>query len=121
MTNRQARTAIAVLRLAVGTGTLLAPRVTGRLLGLDPDANAGLPYVARMFGVRELYMAAPALLDPAGDHAEAHRRGIAVDVVDSLAALAGVARGQLPKRMLALAVGGGAVAAWLGTVAARPD
>lgn len=40
-------------RTAIGGGSWLAPRLTGRLFGLDPDANPQAPYLARLFGARD--------------------------------------------------------------------
>ena len=50
--------ALTGIRASVGAGASIAPRVTGRLFGLDAAANPQLPYVARLFGVRDVALAA---------------------------------------------------------------
>jgi hypothetical protein len=70
ITPAQARQALMVLRGAVGAAVWLAPRPTGRVLGIDPGGNPA-PFVARLFAARSLGM---------------------------VAALAGGLRGYLPKR-----------------------
>jgi hypothetical protein len=48
--------ALAGLRLAVGIVAWLFPRLAGRLFGLDVEGNPQLPYVARLFGVRDIVL-----------------------------------------------------------------
>jgi hypothetical protein len=82
-------------RLAVGGGALVAPRLTGRLFGIDPDRNRAAAYVGRLFGVRAVFMAL-LLADSAGAERERQlRAGVAVDVTDALAALAAGVRHDL--------------------------
>src|SRR5436309_13358261 len=45
-------------RTALGISTLLAPRLAGRALFLDPDDNPQLPVIGRMWGSRNLSLAA---------------------------------------------------------------
>ena len=40
--------------MAIGTGSWVAPRLSGRLFGLDAVANPQLPYIGRLFGVRDV-------------------------------------------------------------------
>lgn len=46
-----------VARGALGVGAVVAPRAMGRFFGVDAAANPVTPYLMRLFGIRELYMA----------------------------------------------------------------
>ncbi len=117
-----ARKALAGIRMGVGLGALLAPRVTGRLFGIDAADNPAAPYLARLFGARELYMAAPFLMPSPGlDEAELASRAVPVDAADTVAALAAGLRGTLPWRAALPAAATAAVATWLGSVAATNE
>lgn len=101
-------------RILVGGGALLAPRVTGRAFGIDPRDNPSLPFVGRLFGVRAVLMAA---LLSAADGAERDRQvraGIAVDLVDAMAALFAGRRHQLRPLAAAAAFAAAATEAGLG-------
>ena len=49
--------ALVGLRAAVGAGSFLAPKLTGGLFGLDVDGNPQAPYLARLFGIRDVALA----------------------------------------------------------------
>lgn len=111
---------LALIRASVGVGALLAPRVTGRIFGIDADANPAAPYLARLFGARELFMAAPFLMPAPGlDEQELSSRAVPVDAVDTAAALAAGLKGYLPWRAALPAAATAAIGTWLGTQGAR--
>lgn len=113
-----ARRTLAQLRLAVGTAALVAPRFTAKVLGVDAGVNEAAPYLLRMFGAREVYMASPFLMPAPGlDEAELASRAVPVDVADALASLAAGLRGYLPWRAALPATLAGTAGAWLGTIA----
>ena len=115
MDPHSARTTLAGLRAAVGVLALAAPRFTGRRLGIDVDTNPAAPYLLRLFGARELYLASPFLFaDPGLDEAELAARAVPVDAADALAALAAGLRGSVPWRtaLPAALIAGAAV--WMG-------
>ena len=117
LTPTQARQTLTGLRLAIGSAVWLAPRQTARLFGLDPHENPATPYVARLFGARNVALGA-VLLD--GDDAEVDRwigYGIALDAADVLASLGGGIRGYLPKRAAVMTGLTAAAAVALGLVA----
>lgn len=117
-----ARRTLAQARLAVGVAALVAPRLLSRAMGIDPAANPATPYLTRMFGVRELFMAAPFLMPAPGlDEAELASRGITVDAVDAAASLAAGLRGYLPWRAALPATLMAAAGTYLGSVAARNE
>ena len=113
---------LAQVRLAIGVGALVAPRVTGKLFGIDVAANPAAPYLARLFGARELFMAAPFLMPAPGlDEAELASRAVPVDAADAMASLVGGLRGYLPWRAAVPATAAGLLGTWLGTQAARNE
>jgi hypothetical protein len=87
--------AIAGLRAAVGVGAWLAPRQSGRLFGIDPHDNPQAPYVGRLFGARDVALAYGAL----SSQGEAQDRwivaGLACDLADAAAGIAGGRGGYL--------------------------
>lgn len=117
-----ARRTLAQVRLAIGVGALVAPRLTGKLFGIDVAANPAAPYLARLFGARELFMAAPFLMPAPGlDEAELASRAVPVDAADAVASLAGGLRGYLPWRAAVPATAAGLLGTWLGSQAAKNE
>jgi uncharacterized membrane protein YfcA len=117
-----ARRTLAQARLAVGVATLVAPRLVARVMGIDPDANPATPYLARMFGARELFMAAPFLMPAPGlDEAELAARAVPVDAADAVASFAAGLRGYLPWRAALPATLIAAAGTYLGSVASQNE
>ncbi len=104
----------------MGVSALLAPRVVAKLLGIDPADNPAIPYITRMFGVRELYMASPFLMPAPGlDEQELASRAVPVDAIDAAAAFAAGLKGYLPWRAALPATAIAAGGTWLGAQAAK--
>jgi uncharacterized membrane protein YfcA len=117
-----ARRTLAQARLAVGIGALVAPRLLSRTFGIDPDANPATPYLARMFGAREFFMAAPFLMPTPGlDESELAARAVPVDAADAVASLAAGLRGYLPWRAALPATAMAVAGTWLGTIASQNE
>jgi len=117
-----ARRTLAQARLVAGIGAIAAPRVFARVLGIDPDANPATPYLARLFGAREIYMAVPFLMPVPGlDEAELASRAVPVDAADAVAAVLAGLRGHLPWRAAISATVTAVAGTWLGTVAAQSE
>ena len=115
-----ARTLIAA-RTALGTGALLAPRQTGRAFLLDPEANPEVVFVGRMWGARNLALAA-GLQGTSGAQLRTTRQvNIAVVVVDALAAWLAWREGSLPGPAALLAGGTAVLATALGVASLLPD
>lgn len=115
-----ARRAIAGIRAGIGVGTLLAPRLTGKLFGIDAVENPAAPYLARLFGARELYLASPFLMPAPGlDEQELAARAVPVDAADTAAAFAAGLKGYLPWRAALPAAAVAGFATYLGTIAAK--
>ena len=92
-------------RVLVGLVSFAAPGQAFRGAGLDPRHNPQLPFMTRMFGIRDLVLGAGAL----GTSGEERRRWLQASLVsdlgDALAAFAGHRAGYLSTRgtvMLAL-------------------
>ena len=110
---------LAGMRMAVGASSWAAPRLTGRLFGLDADANPQAPYLARLFGVRDLALAWGVL----GAEGSARRQwllaGLACDVADALAGVVAGREGYLPKLSSALVSATALSAVAMGAIALR--
>ena len=83
------------LRASIGAGAWLTPRLAGRLFGLDATANPQLPYVARLFGVRDAALAAGLQASSGSSRRVWLQLGIACDVADTIAGLSAGRRGEL--------------------------
>lgn len=117
-----ARRTLAQGRLAIGIAALVAPRVVARFFGVDPATNPAAPYLTRMFGARELYMAAPFLMPAPGlEESELASRAVPVDAADAAASLLAGLRGYVPWRAAAPATVIAAFATWLGSQAAQNE
>src|SRR2546421_7288836 len=110
---------LAGLRLAIGAGAWAPPRLAGRAFGLDAQANPQAPYLARLFGARDVALAWGAL----GSSGDARRQwlllGLACDGADALAGVAGGRAGYLPAVTSALVTGTALAALGLGALALR--
>jgi hypothetical protein len=85
-------------RVVVGIAALAGPGQAFRGAGLDPRHNPQLPFMTRMFGVRDLVLGAGALTTSGGERRRWLQGGVAADVADALAALAGHRSGYLHTR-----------------------
>ncbi len=119
VSRKRAISALAGLRMAIGVGSWATPRVSGKLFGLDAAANPQSPYLGRLFGARDFALAWGAL----ASEGEAQRQwllaGLACDVADALAGVAGGRGGYLPKLTSTLVTGTALSAAALGAMALR--
>lgn len=105
-------TGLAYGRIAVGTLSLLSPKLAARLFLLDPQTNPQVPYVTRLFGSREIALGAITLASSGAARERLVQVGIAVDGADLVTGVAAASTGAVPKKagiMMAL-VAGGAVA-----------
>jgi hypothetical protein len=95
--NEQIVNGLVGLRAAVGAGAWLAPRMSGRLFGLDIAANPQAPYLGRLFGVRDVALAVGTSSSSGSERAQWLRLGVACDLADAIAGIAAGRRGELPK------------------------
>jgi hypothetical protein len=110
---------LAALRLAIGAASWAAPRVAGKLFGLDAKANPQSPYLARLFGVRDIALAWGTLGSEGDTQRQWLMAGLACDAADTLAGIAGGRGGYLPKVTSVLVTGTALSAAALGAAALR--
>ena len=114
MEQGSALNALSGLRIAVGTASWATPRLAGKVFGLDAKANPQSPYLARLFGIRDIALAWGVL----GSEGDARRQwlmaGLACDLADALAGIAGSRRGYLAKPTGAMVTATALVASALG-------
>ncbi len=108
---------LAGLRLAVGISSWATPRVAGRLFGLDADANPQAPYLARLFGIRDVALAWGALSSTGTAQRQWLVAGLACDAADAVAGVVGGRAGYLPQLTSVLVTGTAVSAALLGAAA----
>lgn len=87
--------AIAAGRIVVGAASYAAPALTGRLFGLDPEGNPQSPYIARLFGARDVVLGAGVLRASRKQKETWAAAGVACDVADVVAGTLAGLRGQL--------------------------
>jgi hypothetical protein len=92
-----ARVLLACIRLLNGSLALLAPGFLARQIGVDPDANPGILYVFRMFGIRTVLIGADLLQARGPRREEAVQRAVLIHASDTLAAFLASMSGQFPK------------------------
>jgi hypothetical protein len=110
-------TALNAIRAAVGTGGWLAPRLTARLFGIEAADNPQLPYVARLFAIRDLALAAGVQSSSADARRLWLRIGIACDFADAVAGIAAGRKGELSTVSTVLVTGTALVGTALGVAA----
>jgi hypothetical protein len=103
-------------RTALGISTLLAPRIAGKAFFLDPDDNPQLPVIGRMWGIRNLSLAAGMYAASGTNRAQWWRLQPAVDALDFLAIVAEWRRGSVPGPAAALMAGTALGATTLGAL-----
>jgi len=109
--------ALVGLRIAIGTASWATPRVAGKLFGLDAKANPQSPYLARLFGARDIALGVGALSSEGDARRLWLAAGLACDVADAAAGAFGGFRGYLPKFTSVLVTGTALSAAALGAAA----
>lgn len=88
---------LACIRLLNGFLALLIPGFLARQIGVDADANPGIQYVFRMFGIRTVLIGLE-LLQPSGQKREqAVREAVLIHASDTLAAFLAALNGNFPK------------------------
>ena len=89
-------------RTALGVSALVAPRLAGKAFLLDPDANPQLPVIGRMWGIRNLSLAAGMYAATGADRTQWWRLQPAVDALDFIAIATEWRRGAVPTPAAAL-------------------
>jgi hypothetical protein len=105
------------LRFAIGVSSWATPRVAGKLFGLDAAANPQSPYLARLFGARDVALGWGASTTEGDARRGWLMVGVACDVADVLAGIAGGRGGYLSKATSVMVTGTAASAVALGLLA----
>ncbi len=113
----QALTALTGLRLTLGVGGWLAPRLTAKVFGVDPDASPAAVPLMRHFAVRDGLLGWQQLEQTGEGLDRLLRLGVGVDLADAVALAAAGAKGDLPVRAAVMGAGVALTAAGLGVVA----
>jgi hypothetical protein len=108
---------LAGLRVAIGLASWATPRVAGQVFGLDAEHNPQAPYLARLFGARDIALGWGALTSEGDVRRQWLLAGVACDLADALAGIAGARGGYLPRLTSVLVTGTAVSAAALGAVA----
>jgi hypothetical protein len=113
--------ALLAARTALGASALVAPRLAGRAFFLDPDENPQLPVVGRMWGIRNLSLAAGMYAATGSNRTQWWRLQPAVDALDFAAIVAEFRRGAVPGPAAALMAATALAASVLGAVSVAPE
>ncbi len=108
---------LAAGRIAIGSLSMLAPRLTAKMFLLDPAANQQLPIMTRLFGSREIALGVLTLASSGAARRQLVQVGVAVDSADVFTGLAAALSGGVPKTtglLFAAAAAGAAAAGVLG-------
>jgi hypothetical protein len=110
-------------RTAIGAGAWLAPRLSGRLFGLDPDANPQAAYLGRLFGIRDVALGYGLRMNTGDQQRQWLRIGVVCDLADALAGLLAGRRGDLPAKsaLLVTVTALGAAAMGVAALQAEPE
>jgi hypothetical protein len=95
MTSEDAVKTITRIRLPIGLGAWLTPVLASKLFGLDAANNPQSPYLARLFGARDVALAAGVLQSTGEARRTWLRIGLACDVADAAAGIIGGREGYL--------------------------
>lgn len=108
-------------RTALGVLTLVVPRETGRLFFLDPEDNPQLPVIARMWGIRNLSLAAGMYGAMGSSRARWWRLQPVIDGLDFLVIVTEWRREAVPSTAAGLMAGTAALATALGALSAAAE
>ena len=108
-------------RAALGILTLLVPRLAGRAFLLDPADNPQLPVVARMWGIRNLSLAAGMYGAAGTNRGRWWRLQPVIDALDFLVIVAEWRRDAVPRPAAGLMAGTALVATGLGSLSAAAE
>ncbi len=87
---------LGLARAGAGVAGLLAPRLAGRVMGLDAASAGSARFVMRLFATRDLALGLGTLaVSEPGERARWLGMTAAIDAADAAAALTAAARGQI--------------------------
>jgi hypothetical protein len=121
MDSQSAVKVLVAVRVTVGVFSWATPRAAGRLFGLDIAGNPQAPYLARLFGARDVALAMGVLATDGDARRQWLRAGFACDIADAIAGIAGARRGYLPAATSAAVTGTALAGVGLGAAALSGD
>jgi hypothetical protein len=86
---------LGIVRAAVGAGAWLTPRLSGKAFGLDAEGNPQSPYVARLFGARDVALAYGTLTTSGAEQDRWLVAALGCDLADAAAGIAAWRGGYL--------------------------
>jgi len=113
--------ALLAARTALGVSSLLAPRLAGKTFFLDPADNPQLPVIGRMWGIRNLSLAAGMYGATGASRAQWWRMQPVIDALDFAVIAAEWRRGAVPTPAAVLMGGTALVATALGSLSAAAE
>src|SRR5436305_8887056 len=119
--NEQLVQQLVATRTAIGVGAWVAPRLSARLFGLDPDGNPQSPYLGRLFGVRDVALGYGLSASRGATRQQWLRIGVACDLADAAAGVLAGRAGELPRRATLLVTATALAAAATGIAAMRSE
>jgi hypothetical protein len=108
---------LVAVRAAIGVGAWAAPRLSGQLFGLDPEANPQAPYLGRLFGIRDAALAVGLATNTGRQRAQWLQLGVMCDLADAAAGVLAGRKGELPPKSTAMVTATALLAAGLGLAA----
>lgn len=113
----ESRIALAVHRIALAAVALLAPRIAGRLYGLDFETHTAGAELTRLMASRNLLLGVGLLLAEGPARPLLAKLNLAVDVIDVITVTDETRRGALPRTATVVGMITASAAAGLGAAA----
>ncbi len=98
-------TGLSLGRIAVGLLSFARPALAAKLFGIDIENNPQGPYLARLFGSREIAIGSATLLARGTTRRNLVLAGIGVDLADAATGALGIQDKSVPKRTGAMLIG----------------
>ena len=114
MENDQTIKSLATLRVAIGASAWATPRLAGRAFGLDAAGNPQSPYLARLFGIRDIALGVGTLSTTGEAQRQWLTLGVVCDAADAAAGVLAGRAGYLPKVATVLVTATAIAAAGMG-------
>ena len=109
--------ALAGLRIVIGVLSWVAPNLAGTLFGLDVKKNKQAPYLARLFGVRDIALGVGTLMSTGSARRTWLQMGVVCDTADAAAAGIGHHDGYLDTQTAIMVAAPAVAAVGLGAAA----
>src|SRR3954462_10780022 len=78
---------LGIVRTAVGAASWISPRLSGKAFGLSADDNPQSPYIARLFGVRDVALAYGAMTTTGEQQDRWLKAALGCDLADAAAGI----------------------------------